>query len=482
MRDRFPVLVLGGLLLASLLGVLLIRSAQRGSYADVSSTYRSREGGTRALYLLASEQGLPVTRRTSELLHLEPGMGLVFFGVRFNAPPEHWKIVSTPGTARPFEPQNASAEPPPDAHPPGPSGEDGAVDSEDGTPATPVTFAPGSQPAAADDDDAEDVHGAVESGVPPSSVASVSGQELRALLNHLYRGQRALHAPALAEDALLDALGVRMVAGPGSAPRRLVPATPHPLTHGIGELLAPVSGHLDALPDDAIPLIEDAVSGKPVAAWVPAGEGAVVVVTAPALFDNQHLVRLDNATWALQLLAWVAGSEGRIAFDEYHHGFQSERSLVRFGARYGLHWTLLQLLLGLTVWALSLRRFGPPRPPEVETRNNRIELLEASARLYREGGHARWCASRIARWLTRSLAPTAGVRIHAEPTEVIAGLRARGLERLAQGLEEVQSAAHASTRPAELLQTARAASRTFRLPRDAGRPLSNDSHRERDAA
>jgi hypothetical protein len=476
-RDRFPLLVLGGLLLASLLGVLLVRSAKRGSYAEVSSTYRSREGGTRALYLLASEQGLPVERRTRELLYLEPGSGLVFLGVRFNTPPMGWLITSSPEGLQPFESQDAgAARPGPAPQAPEPSSE------------APKPEAPGApDPASSTGSPEEDTDALTDASdgdeASLRSTTPVSGQELRSLLNHIQNGHRILHAPAHLDDALLDALGVTMTKAPGgSFPRRLVPSTPHPLTQGIRELQAPLSGYLHELPNEAIPLVEDATNGKAVAAWVPSGEGGVVVVASPGLFDNQHLGRLDNATWALRLLAALPDSGGPIAFDEYHHGFQSERSLVRFGARYGLHWALLQLLLGLVIWALSLRRFGPATPPGSETRNTRLELLESSARLYREGRHARWCASRIARWLTRSLASVAGVRPHAEPAEVIAGLRSRGLEHLARGLEEVQSAAASTTQPAGLLQTARAASRTFRLPRDAGRRLSNDPHRKRDAA
>ena len=481
MRDRFPLLVLGGLLLASLLGELLVRSAKRGTYAEISSTYRSREGGTRALYLLASEQGLPVERRTRELLYLEPGSGLVFLGVRFHTPPKGWLITSTPEASGPVDPR-APVPSPPQGGPLVPSSAEPSQASEERAPKVPVTHAPGSAPIVSDDD-ADEADDASDSDASLRPTTSVSGQELRVLLTHIQKGHRILHAPAHRHDALLDELGVTMEPGPGNtALRLLVPSTPHPLTHGIRELHAPLSGYLHTLPLEAIPLVEDAVSGKTVAAWVPSGDGGVVVVASPGLFDNQHLGRLDNAAWALRLLSALPDAGGRIAFDEYHHGFKSERSLVRFGARYGLHWALLQLLLGLIVWALSLRRFGPATPPEVETRNTRLELLESSARLYREGRHARWCASRIARWLTRSLAPVAGVRPHAEPAEVIAGLRARGLDHLARGLIEVRSAAAATTQPGQLLQTARAASRTFRLPRDAGRPLSNDPHRERDAA
>ena len=49
MRDRLPLLVVGGLLLMAILGNLLLRGASRGGFADVLSTYRASEGGARAL-------------------------------------------------------------------------------------------------------------------------------------------------------------------------------------------------------------------------------------------------------------------------------------------------------------------------------------------------------------------------------------------------------------------------------------------------
>ncbi|HYI01424.1 MAG TPA: hypothetical protein VD972_36045, partial [Hyalangium sp.] len=71
MRDRFPLLVVGGLLLLALFGNLLLRGASRGGFADTLSTYRASEGGARALYLLAQESGLPVVRRSADLQVLD---------------------------------------------------------------------------------------------------------------------------------------------------------------------------------------------------------------------------------------------------------------------------------------------------------------------------------------------------------------------------------------------------------------------------
>ena len=67
MRDRFPLLVVGSLLLSVILGSFLLRGASRGGFADALSTYRASEDGARALYVLGQESGLPVVRRSADL-------------------------------------------------------------------------------------------------------------------------------------------------------------------------------------------------------------------------------------------------------------------------------------------------------------------------------------------------------------------------------------------------------------------------------
>ena len=110
-----------------------------------------------------------------------------------------------------------------------------------------------------------------------------------------------------------------------------------------------------------MPLLEDAPLHMTVAAVVPHGAGRVLVVGAPELAMNQALGRADNAQFWLSALR--ALGPGPYAFDEHHHGFHQERSVVDFARRYGLHFAVGQLLLGLCLGALALRRFGRPRPP-----------------------------------------------------------------------------------------------------------------------
>ena len=170
-----------------------------------------------------------------------------------------------------------------------------------------------------------------------------------------------------------------------------------------------------------------------VAAVVPYGAGKVLVVGAPELAMNQALARADNAQFWLSALS--ALGPGPYEFDEHHHGFTNERSVVDFARRYGLHFAVAQLLLGLCLWAVALKRFGRPRAPPESARVGATDALFAMSRLYREGRHHGFAASLITRGLTQELALHAGLPAHAPATSVAEGLAARGREDLANGLQ-----------------------------------------------
>jgi hypothetical protein len=111
--------------------------------------------------------------------------------------------------------------------------------------------------------------------------------------------------------------------------------------------------------------------------------------------------------------------------------------VVDFARRYGLHFAVAQLLLGLCLWAVALKRFGRPRAPPESTRVGATDALFAMSRLYREGRHHGFAANLITRGLTQELALHAGLPAHAPATSVAEGLAARGREDLANGLKAV---------------------------------------------
>jgi hypothetical protein len=184
-----------------------------------------------------------------------------------------------------------------------------------------------------------------------------------------------------------------------------------------------------------VPVLVDEPLGLTVAAVVPYGAGKVLVVGAPELAMNQALARADNAQFWLSALG--ALGSGPYEFDEHHHGFTNERSVVDFARRYGLHFAVGQLLLGLCLWAVALKRFGRPRPPPESVRVGATDALFAMSRLYREGRHHAFAAGLITRGLTQELAQHAGLPPHAPVTSVSKGLLARGRPDLANGLRAI---------------------------------------------
>lgn len=396
MRDRFPLLAIGALALLGVLGSFLFRGAARGAFADRLSTYRSEPDGARALYLLAEESGLPISRHQQNLEVLEDGVSLVLLAIE-------------PAEER--------------------DGADGGTEEEE--------------------EEAK--------GLSYFLAGGLTEDEREKLLEHVQEGHTLIYVPGGARrNPLLGALGVEHFSpDPELEIRTLVPAQPTPFTLGVERVEARVQSFLHP-PEHAVPLLVDDRLGEVVAALIPHGQGQVIVVGAPELAMNQALGRADNARFWLSLLHAAAG-RGTIAFDEFHHGFTGDRSIAEFAGRYGLHFAAAQLLLGIALWAAALRRFGRPKPPPEDTRVGSTDALFATSRLYREGRHHAYAAQLIARGLVSDLAGHAGLRWTAAPSEVAEALKARGRHDAASALYAVNGLAASASSESDVLKLARQA-------------------------
>ncbi|QRO00453.1 hypothetical protein JRI60_16170 [Archangium violaceum] len=403
MRDRFPLLVVGGLIVTALLGSWLVRGAARGGFADTLSTWRAQPDGARGLYLLAEESGMPVLRRTADLQIVQGTGSPVLLAVEV---------------------------------------EDAREDDPDET------------ALASDSDEEEDDEEVPRHGLNRLHVPELSETETEKLLDHVREGHHLVYVPwGSKENRLLDAVGVKLRKADTSLPMRtLVPPLSSPYTLGVERVEAKVQAYLTLPETGAVPLLEDEPLGLTVAAVVPYGAGKVLVVGAPELAMNQALARADNAQFWLSALR--ALGPGPYEFDEHHHGFTNERSLVDFARRYGLHFAVAQLLLGLSLWAVALKRFGRPRPPPEAVRVGATDALFAMSRLYREGRHHAFAAGLITRGLTQELALHAGLPAHAPAKAVAESLAARGREDLANGLRAIARNAESTDTESDLQQLA----------------------------
>ncbi len=413
MRDRFPLLVVAGLLVTAVAGAWLVRGAARGGFADTLSTWRAQPDGARALYLLAEESGLPVVRRTADLNILREEDTLVLLAVEMMG-------------AREDDPDQTAL-------------------------------------AAQRDDGLEDEE-VPRTGLNRIHVPPLSKAEVERLLEHVRGGHSLVYVPwGSKENPLLDALEVKLFKADTSLPMRtLVPPLSSPYTLGVERVEAKVQAYLTLPPEGAVPVLWDEPLGMAVAAVVPYGLGKVLVVGAPELAMNQALARADNAQFWLSSLR--ALGPGPYEFDEHHHGFTNERSVVDFARRYGLHFAVGQLLLGLCLWAMALKRFGRARPPPESVRVGGTDALFAMSRLYREGRHHAFAAGLLTRGLTQELAMHTGLPAHAPMKTVAEGLASRGREDLANGLRAIARNAEAVSDERELQELAsRAASLRQRI-------------------
>ncbi len=407
MRDRFPLLVVGGLMLLGVLGWFLLQGARRGGFADQLSTFKSEPDGARGLYLLLEESGLPVSRSQQDLTVIPPTRNLVLLGTRF-------------ASERGFDKRAFD-------------GSDAGVDGDDH-----------------EADDAEfEARGVSALKSPP-----LSHDESEKLLEHIRNGATLVYVPSSYRDPqLLEDLGVTLERADTTLEvRTLVPAQPSRYVQGVQRVVTKVRAFLE-LPAGAVPLLVDDTFDKPVAALLPYGQGRVILISAPELAMNRALAVADNAQFWHSLIGAVAAS-GPVAFDEFHHGFTGERSMGEFAARYGLHYAVAQLLLGIALWALALRRFGSPRVPEDELRVGSTDALFATSRLYREGKHHAHASASILRQLAAEFASRAGVSGRLEPAEIGAALEVRGRKDLARALLDIAQAAGATTSEADVEKVA----------------------------
>ncbi len=143
---------------------------------------------------------------------------------------------------------------------------------------------------------------------------------------------------------------------------------------------------------------------------IPIGKGRIVALPDPAIVSNRALRHADNAVWLVTLAArWP---NGKVLFDEYHHGFGEQRSVAMLAWAFlktPWGWVLLQVAAAGLLYVFGYRRrFGRISEPLPQARTSPLELVEARASLFQAAEARELAASLIVQNLSRQLAEVDG--------------------------------------------------------------------------
>jgi len=124
-----------------------------------------------------------------------------------------------------------------------------------------------------------------------------------------------------------------------------------------------------------------AASNARIAVEIPVGQGRILALADPTMASNAALRRSDNAVWLVHVAA--AWGNGRILFDEYHHGFAQKRGTAELTQAFLVTpwgWCVLQIAAAGVLYIFAYRRrFGRIREPPIPVRASPLELVDARA-------------------------------------------------------------------------------------------------------
>jgi hypothetical protein len=128
------------------------------------------------------------------------------------------------------------------------------------------------------------------------------------------------------------------------------------------------------------PVVHVGNAGKNLLVEAPFADGRVIILSDPYIVSNAGINLVDNARLAVNL---VTARGGRIAFDEYHHGYGANTNRL-FQYFEGTPVIAIFLQCGLLVALVFLsqsRRFARPVPEREPSRLSKLEYVSAMAEL-----------------------------------------------------------------------------------------------------
>lgn len=219
--------------------------------------------------------------------------------------------------------------------------------------------------------------------IAPDPMYPVAEEELEELAYWVESGGRVLIAD---RQISTEALGAKIESGTrASSDVRAVAASC--LTHGVERLsLSPYATTVDI--DDVAAGVHFEADEGPFVVGLPYSEGHVTVIGDSYVLQNNGIREADNLPLALNLVE-LCGGQGRIGFDEYHHGhgysaLGGDGSLRQYVSGTPVPYVAAQLGLVAIAAALVLgRRLGRPIPRPVERRTSALEFVGSMANIQR---------------------------------------------------------------------------------------------------
>ena len=211
-------------------------------------------------------------------------------------------------------------------------------------------------------------------------------------------------------------------------------------------------------------------ANEALAVEISVGQGRIIAIADPTMVSNGALRRSDNSVWLVSLAA--AWANGKILFDEYHHGFGDKRSTIELTRAFLMTpwgWCSLQVAAaGLLYAFVYRRRFGRISEPPMPERTSSLELVEARAGLLQAAAARGLAAELIVQNLCQDLTKAHGRAVD------IANL-SHELDRAAKNGATIQTAAlqalltkiqtGAPLNDQELINVGRSAGEILRGPR-----------------
>ena len=201
-----------------------------------------------------------------------------------------------------------------------------------------------------------------------------------------------------------------------------------------------VEGHHGLLSARGLPLWEQ--DDRPAAILLRWGGGRVIFVADPSFLTARRLHRgADNLVF-LGNVAALHAREGRIYFDEYHHGIRAGGGFWGYLQQHGQQVAFVPILLlaVVAVWAVAVR-LGPAVATPRAAGADAVDYASAVARIYHRAGARRLLSRGLARGFLGRLASHLHARPSALPAELLAAWRQRHPKKPAKRLQMLLRAA-----------------------------------------